>query len=85
MRWLLLSAALCVLPSDKRAEVRFGVAWPEGPGAAAVRGFRGVTGGLAWADSSCFTTGSSMRCCFLQGSVCVCYRRRSCNGIAATS
>lgn len=33
---LLLSAALCVVALDESAEGRFGVVWPEGPGAAAV-------------------------------------------------
>lgn len=37
----LLSAALLVLAPVQRAEVRFGVVQPEGPGAAAVKDFRG--------------------------------------------
>lgn len=53
-----MSAALHVLALVQSAEVRFGVVWPEGPGAAAVKGFRGF----------------SMHHLFLQGSVSVCCR-----------
>lgn len=39
----LLAAALRVLTLVRSAEVRFGVVWPEGWGAAAVKGCRGVS------------------------------------------
>lgn len=81
----LLSAALRVLAVVQSAEVRFGVIWPEGPGAAAVKGFRGVSDSLMLADSSCVTTSFSMHHLSLQRSVFVCCRGRSCSGVAATS
>lgn len=45
MRCLLLSAALCMPACAKGAEVRAGVGWPEGPGAA-VQAFRDISWGL---------------------------------------
>lgn len=81
----LLSAALHVLAPVQSAEVRFGVVWPEGPGAAAVKGFRGVSYRLTLADSSFVTTSFSMHHSLLQRSVFVCRRGRSCSGVAATS
>lgn len=73
-----------LLTPVQSAEVRFGVIWPEGPAAAAVKAFRGVRDSLTWAGSSFVTTSFSMHRLFLQRSVCVCCRGRSCRGIAAT-